>query len=670
MTLFLSYLAIGVTEGLVYGLLALGMVLIYKGSRTINFAHPFFGLLTAFVCWWLTAKADFFPFTLMPFAAGSRPRFVVAAVLALAFIGLYGLGIEHGIMRRLRRAPRLVTLVATIAIAQGALGLVTLVFTRTPDQQAQSRVIPPLIHTQFFIGRQLITGAHISVLIVTSIVGAYAAWFFTRTKFGVAVRAAAENGDAARLLGISADRVSGFVWIAGSVLAGIAGILVSQVKGGSVDVTTLSLGFLVRGLTAALIGGLTSLPGAVVGGLIVGITQEMLVWRFPSPNQQGLPELALFVFVVVVLLFRPGGLFGQREDTEDKVGFVPVLRELPARLRKTAAAQAYRVVSVAAVIAVALAGFTTTSANTGLITRMLAIAIVGVGLTILMGYSGQISLGHWALAGVGAFATATFVTRMHIPYLLALPLAIAAGMFVSLAIGLPALRIRGLYLAIVTLGFNLACQVYLFKQSAIGGSSAGRDLTPPKLGPFDLADPSNRPLLGFTILCLLVVLLVARNLANSRTGRSFFALRENEKAAATLGVRLTRYKLMAFAISGGIAALGGALYASSLGLVRAADYEAPFSFTLIAIVIIGGLGSPYGAVFGALVIRGIPDLVKFDNLWIVPIGSGILLLVVVVRARGGIAGLFTLLRAKVITAVNEMAPAPPAASAPKPPPAA
>ncbi|MDQ1373005.1 MAG: branched-chain amino acid transport system permease protein, partial [Actinomycetota bacterium] len=159
--------------------------------------------------------------------------------------------------------------------------------------------------------------------------------------------------------------------------------------------------------------------------------------------------------------------------------------------------------------------------------------------------------------------------------------------------------------------------------------------------------------------------LVARNLANSRTGRGFFALRENEKAAATLGVRLTRYKLLAFAVSGGIAALGGALYASSLGLVRAADYEAPFSLTLIAIVIVGGLGSPYGAVFGALVIRGIPDLVKFNNLWIVPIGSGILLLVVVVRARGGIAGLFAILRTKFVTAVDEMATTtPPAAAEP------
>ena len=655
MSLFLSYFAIGVTQGLVYGLLALGIVLIYKGSRTINFAHPSFGLLTAFVCWWITAKASFFPFSLLPFADNSLPRFFIAILLSLLIIGLYGLSIEHGIMRRLRRAPRLVSLVATIALSQGALGLVTILFNRTQNQQAEFRNLPPLLSgVHFVVGQRVITGNDISVLIVTAIICVAGAYFFRRTRFGVAVRASAENGDAARLLGISADRVAAFVWITGSVLAGIAGILVSEVKGGAVDVTTLSLGFLVRGLTAALIGGLTSLPGAVVGGLIVGITEELLVWKFPSPTQQGLPELALFIFVIVVLVLRPGGLFGQSEGTEDKVGFVPVLRELPRRLRGGRAVMLYRGLSALFVLAVVARASMTSAANAGLITRLVAVAIVGVGLTVLMGYSGQISLGHWALAGVGGFATANFSTTMHVPYLLAIVLAVGAGMLVSLVIGLPALRIRGLYLAIVTLGFNLACQVYLFKQSFLGGGSSGRELDPPKIGPWDLSDPSNRPMLVFSVICLGIALLVARNLATTRTGRALFALRENEKASATLGVRTTRYKLLAFVISGGIAALGGAVYASSLQNVRAADYEAPASLVLIAIVIVGGLGSPFGAVFGAVLIRGIPDLVKFNNLWIVPIGSGILLLVVIVRARVGIAGLSAYVRERSVIGLDRL----------------
>jgi branched-chain amino acid transport system permease protein len=185
----------------------------------------------------------------------------------------------------------------------------------------------------------------------------------------------------------------------------------------------------------------------------------------------------------------------------------------------------------------------------------------------------------------------------------------------------------------------------------------------------NLGADNHRAQLLFTIICLGLVLLVARNLAATRTGRGFFALRENEKAAATLGVRLTRYKLLAFAVSGGMAALGGALYASSVGFVRADDYTAPFSLTLIAIVMIGGLGSPYGAVFGALVIRGIPDLVKFNNDWIVPIGSGILLIIVIVRARGGIAGITAWIREKVITAIDEVSHVPPPPTSAAAPPA-
>src|SRR5687768_609417 len=219
MNQLVAYVAIGVSAGLVYGLLALGIVLIYKGSRTLNFAHPYFGLLCAFVCWWLTARASF-----LPFDAGTRPRFVVAAVLSLVLIGLNGLVLEHQVIRRLRNAPRLVVLVATIALAQGSLGLVQLLFER--NQEAQTlRTLPTVLHASFQMGTKVVTGAELQVLLVTPIICVAAVLFFTRTKFGVAVRAAAENGEAARLLGISAGRVSAFTWVAGSVLAGIAGIL-------------------------------------------------------------------------------------------------------------------------------------------------------------------------------------------------------------------------------------------------------------------------------------------------------------------------------------------------------------------------------------------------------------------------------------------------------------
>ncbi|MDQ1403648.1 MAG: hypothetical protein QOG03_1964, partial [Actinomycetota bacterium] len=586
----LGFLAIGVSRGFVYGLLALGIVLIYKGSRTINFAHPYFGLLAAFLCWWMTDRAGF-----LPFAAGSRPRFALAALIAIGLVALNGYGIEHSMMRRLRGSPRLVMLVATIALAQGTVGIVTLLFNRDQDAANTSRTLPALLHVSFTVGNRVVTGADIQVFLTVAIVGICGGLFFRLSKFGVGIRAAAENGEAARLLGISIDRVSTFTWVVGSILAAIAGILITEVRN-SLDIATLSTGFLVRGLAAALVGGLTSLPGAIIGGLVVGLAESLIQWQFSAP---GVPETILFVVVLVVLLVRPGGLFGQREETEDKVSFVPTIRQLPARLRGTAGDLGTRYLAALVVIFMCLLSLVTGPSVNGIFISVVVFAIVGVSLTVLMGFSGQISLGHWGLAGVGAFTLADLFTRLHVPYLIALPASFVMGMIVALIIGFSALRIRGLYLAIATLAFNLAAEVFIFRSQIVGRSTRGVQITPPKLGPFDLYSPSHRPLFFLSVICLGLSLVLARNLARSRSGRGFFAIRENEKAAATLGVELTRYKLLAFAVSGGIAALAGAIAATQLGQAAAGDWDTGRSLLLVAMVMIGGLGSLSGAILGS-----------------------------------------------------------------------
>jgi ABC-type branched-subunit amino acid transport system permease subunit len=664
MTTFLAYLAVGVVQGLIYGLLALGLVLVYKGTRVVNFAHPYFGLVCAFVCWWLTAKASFPPFSWLPFDAMSLPRFAIAVVLSLLIIALYGLGIEHGVMRRLRQAPRLVQLVATIAIAQGAVGIVQILFNRTDTQAATPRSLPVLLPASwhFNIGARTVTAAEVQVLIIVPLICVVAAIFFTRSKFGVAIRAAAENVDAARLLGISADRVSMFVWVTGALLAGLAGILITETRG-SLDIATLSTGFLIRALTAALIGGLVSLPGAVAGGLIVGVAEYSVIWfvtQILKSNDVALvsggPEAFLFIVVIAFLVFRPGGLFGEREETEDKVAFVPTLRDLPARLRNTAAARGVRVLGIVIMAFLCLVSLMAGSSTNDILIQVVIFAMVGVSLTVLMGYSGQISLGHWGLTGLGAFILANYFSRLHVPYLLALPLVVLTGMVVSLLIGLPALRIKGLYLAVVTLGFSLAAEFYLFKTTWFGNGTAGIQITQPKLGPFDLAAPSRRPLFFFSVIMLVLCMIVARNLAQSRTGRGFYSLRENEKAAATLGVRLTRYRLLAFAVSGGIAALAGALYATNLGRADPFVWDTGrWALTLVAIVMIGGIGSLTGSILGSFLVIGLPRLVHFDNPWIVPIGTGLLLLIVILRARGGLAGIVQRVRESIVTSLDDLA---------------
>ncbi len=627
-----SYVILGLSRGLIIGILALGLVLVYKGTRILNLAQPFFGLLGAFLCWWLTARAGFLPFDEM-----SRPRFAVAAVLSLVLLGLNGWSLERSLFRKLRRAPRLVTLVATIAIAQGTLGIVTLLFNRNAEQAEQIRIIPTLLRTNFVIGDLGVTGGDIQAFIIIPLITIAAAVFFRVTRFGVAVRAAAENGESARLLGISVDRVAVFTWVAGSVLAGVAGILLSAQQGG-LNTTTLSVGFLVRALAAALIGGLTSLPGALIGGLIVGVAESLIAGYFPSTI--GLPETVFFAAVILVLVFRPNGLFGQREETEDKVAFVPALRDLPARLRLSPYEPVLRHGSLVTLLVFAVAISQVTGSRTnGILVNVVVYAMVAVSLTVLMGYAGVISLGHWALVGVGSFATANLFTRFNVPFLLTVPLVVVIGMWVSVLLGLPALRIKGLYLAIVTLAFGYAAELYLFKSDQLAEGQTGISIVPPKLGPVDLDDPSNRPLFLTGIVVLLGSIWVARNLARSATGRSFFAVRENEKAAATLGVGLTQAKLVAFAISGGIAALAGVLHSMSIGNVNAVEYPAFTSILLVSMVMIGGLGSLLGPTLGAFLVFGLPLLVELDNPWIVPLATGALLLVVIVEAPGGAAGL-------------------------------
>jgi branched-chain amino acid transport system permease protein len=248
---------------------------------------------------------------------------------------------------------------------------------------------------------------------------------------------------------------------------------------------------------------------------------------------------------------------------------------------------------------------------------------------------------------------------------LTLPLVVLIGMAVSLVIGLPALRIRGLYLAVVTLAFAFFCEFTIFKTTFLAGAQAGVRWTPPAFGPLDLSAPSNRPLFFFGVALLLLALWVARNLAHSRSGRAFFALRENEKAAATFGVDLTRVKLLAFAVSGGIAALAGAIQAMNNSTVLAQSFPATTSLVIISVVMIGGIGSPQGAVYGALLIVGLPGLIEYENnRYLVPIGTGILLVIVIVRARGGVAGLVQAIRYRLVRSLVELGEVPAA-----PPPA-
>lgn len=675
MSEFFAFLSLGVIQGMTYGVIALGMVLIYKGTRTLNFAQASMGLLAAYLCWYLTGTPNStvtgvgqgletgpgflqwleYPLLLFPFEVGTKPRFVIAAAWSLLLIMRVGHAIERDIMRRLQNAPRLVTLVATIALALGLPGITALLFERTESQATAGKSLPTVLPqaANFDIGPLTVTAGYIQILIVVPLLALTAAAFFKYTKFGVAIRATAENRDAAQLLGISAKRVSSFSWMVGAFLAGLSALLIIPAQG-ALTVTNLSTALLVRALAAALVGGLTSLPGAFVGGIAVGVAEFLTRWQTATP---GVPETVFFGIVILVLIFRPGGVFGVKEKIEDVVAFIPAIRDVPSKLRELPVSRRAQWTFVAVgVMLIAAISLATGPFTNGVLIDLTVFATVGVSLTVLIGYAGQISLGHWALVGVGAFSAGNLYDHWVIPFPLVFPIVVLIGMVVALAIGLPALRIRGPYLAVVTVAFALACSQWIFTSELFARGTTGVTFTPQDYGWIDLTSETNRPLFFVGFVAFLISAWVAHNFKRTRTGRGFFSLRENEKAAATFGVDLTRYRLLAFMLSGGMASLAGAVFAlrAGTGGVSSIDFPAELSLLLVAMVIIGGLGSLIGSALGAFLVFGVRPLLA-EALgdpgwvqWAIFLGTGLALLLVLTRARGGLAGLFFMPRDPVV----------------------
>ncbi len=678
MTEFLSFLVLGLIQGMTYAVVALGMVLIYKGTRVLNFAQPFMGLFGAFLCWYLTGTPGSaatgvgqgietgpafikwlqYPMVLFPFDVGSRPRFAIAAVWSLVLIAVIGQRLRNDVMRHLEKAPPLVSLVATIALLLGFVSFTQILFLRTEAQATAGKGLPVLLPTSihFNIGVFRVTSAYLLILIVVPVVAGAAALFFKYTKFGVAIRATAENRDAAQLLGISSNRVSNFTWMMGGFLAGLAALLIVPAQG-SLDVSSLSFALLVRALAAALVGGLTSLPGAFVGGLVVGVAEFLTRWQTAT---LGVPEVVFFLMVIAVLAFRPGGIFGLPERVQEVVALAPSIRDLPRRLARHRLSTWARVTAVAiGVMLVSAISLATGPFTNGVITDVTVMATIGVALTVLIGYAGQISLGHYALAGVGAFTAGNLYDLGPVPFPLVFPIVMVIGMVVALLIGLPALRIRGPYLAVVTLAFALACSQWIFNWKTIARGTTGVTMTPPDFGWLNLASETNRPLFFFAFGAFLLCSWIAYNFKKSRTGRGFFSLRENERAAATFGVELTRYRLLAFMLSGSMAALAGSVLALRQGSFAAIDFPVEVSILLVAMVIIGGLGSITGAALGAALVFGVRPLLQeaFGDVpwvpYVIIFGAGLALILALTRARGGLAGLLYMPRDPVVEGIIE-----------------
>jgi len=529
---------LGTITGLTYAVLGIGLSLIYRTSRVLNFAQGDMGAFPAL----------FVPILVINY----RWNYWVTVVLALTASLVIGGLIEFLVIRRLRTASRLTVLVATIGVSQ--LLLLAGLYLPKGHSALTGKSYPTPFSFTITLGRLILGPGQILILIVVPLLTIGLTMFLRRSRIGRASRAAAENADAASLTGIPIHRVALVMWGLAGLLAGLSAILVGPTRPIEVG-QALGPDLMLRALGAAMLGGLLSLPLVFVGGIAIGIIEALALWNYP---QGGALELLIFIVILVSLLLKKG--LGQlaRGAEESSWSLAGRLRPLPVALAAEPAVRRARVVVMAAVILAAVSLPQGLSASQMFnVTSVVVFALIGLSLVVLTGYAGQVSLGQFAFVAIGA-ALGGRLHQLGYPFPVALLAASVVGGLVAVVVGLPALRIRGLFLAVTTLGFSIAVAAWLFNQSWVDhhrGGSTSLSIPRPQIGGFSFNSETH-----YYWLCLgmLVVGAVAvRTLRRSTLGRAMVACRDNEAAAASLAISPRVTKLAAFVVAGVIASVAG-----------------------------------------------------------------------------------------------------------------
>jgi branched-chain amino acid transport system permease protein len=306
-------------------------------------------------------------------------------------------------------------------------------------------------------------------------------------------------------------------------------------------------------------------------------------------------------------------------------------------------------------LAAAAVPFNSSSVLNGQLTLVMVYAVAAMGLNLLVGYGGQISLGHGAFFAVGAYTAAALLAKTELPYLLALPAAAATTFALGLAFGVPALRLRGLYLALVTLALAVAVGPVIKRAEPLTGGVSGLAVPQPAVPSWLAVDPDQ----WLYLLCLAVtagMLLLAANLTRGSLGRTLVAIRDGERAARTSGVDVARVKAVLFACSAAFAGVGGALFAYALGFVAPESFTLLLSFTFLGAVVVGGLGTVAGAVLGSLFVVFVPQYAGDVNQALTGLIYGGTLIAVMYLRPGGAAGLLRRVRRRLLDIAEPTSP--------------
>ena len=569
----------GLVVGSIYAAIALGFSLVYRVTGAINLSQGGFALVAAMIGYTFGVAWGW------PLAVA-----IPAAVIATVLIGVCLAAFTF--VPALTRLSNANVLMLTAGILTMIEGFSLAVWGSQPYAMPPFSGEQPLAFGAILIPTQAFWVFGATALCIVGL------WFLiARTKLGKGLRACAENPSAASLMGIDVPRMTLLSFGLATLIAAISGVIVAPTTSLQFDTGRL---FTISGFVAAAIGGIASFPGAVIGGLFLGLVTQLSTAYISSLFSSAIS----LVILLVVLIWRPQGLVsvgvGRRQDTRDEMKASGHAAKLPALLGWPLA--------VLAVIVAVFIPFVIT--DNGIMSGLVIAAILFMtlmGLDVLMGYAGQVSLGQAGFMAIGGYTSGYLAINTEIAPVLSILAGIGVSILCALVLSVVTLRLRGLYLALATLAFGLlinSCAVGFL--DITGGPSGLVGIPSFSVGSFTFGTP--RAMYYLVLVLDLVILIGLVGAMRSGFGRALKAIRSDQMAAAALGINTVRYKLAAFLISVTLASLAGSLYAFFFNFLAPEMVGTSRSLELVAMLIIGGESTLVGGLFGALLLTLLPTI--------------------------------------------------------------
>lgn len=598
---------LGVIFGSFYALSATGIVLTYTATGVFNIAHFAIALLAGYLGWQLSG-------------VWGLPLALVVPIVLLVCGPLLGLVLERVVFRPLqeRRASSSERLVVALGVAVVVLALIDVIWgpgvQGTPDEP-----VPRLFGIRpFSIGSLDFDSEQVGLTATVLVVAGLLWLLFTRTFLGTSIRAVVDRRELAELAGIDTNRVSQVAWALGCTLSALTGLIIPQ---GTLEPTKIIF-FGIETFSVAVVARLTSIPRAILFGfLVMGMGRALLdhFEPFGATGDGADVYTAVVLNLSSIVLFVALVAFRRLDEVGDTGGGGPGLVSAAfGRRRVTPAGVAVAVaLGVVAVTAPAFLG----GADLRLAHTALALVVIFVSIVCITGFSGHLTLGQASIAGLGGFFSARAanglglgVGDLHVdldlPVLGAMVVGALAATIAGLVAGYPALRRRGLFLGLTTLGLALIIDRFVFNTALFQGPPGALSVERPTLFGLDLSGDTAFYFYELTVVA--VVLLLARNLRSGRLGRVLAAMRDSETAAQSIGIRLRRAKLFVFAVSSAMAGVGGALLTQANQTWETTTFNPVFGLFWFTAVVVCGISSIGGGVLAAVLYVVLPRQLDLD----------------------------------------------------------